>query len=59
LIDFEKALVTLADAQVQFVIVGGLAITIHGSAYVTFESRLMLRARSGESVSSRQRFTTL
>jgi predicted nucleotidyltransferase len=37
LIDFERALLVLADAQVRFVIVGGLAITIHGSAYVTFD----------------------
>jgi hypothetical protein len=37
LIDFERALVTLADARVRFVIVGGLAVTIHGSAYVTFD----------------------
>ncbi len=37
MIDFEKALMTLDNAQVRFVIVGGLAITIHGSAYVTFD----------------------
>jgi len=37
LIDFEKALVTLAEAQIRFVIVGGLAVTIHGSAYVTYD----------------------
>ncbi len=37
MIDFEKALVTLDNAQVRFVIVGGVAITIHGSAYVTFD----------------------
>jgi predicted nucleotidyltransferase len=37
LIDFEKALTVLADAQVRFVIVGGLAVTIHGSAYVTYD----------------------
>lgn len=37
MIDFESALIALADAQVRFVIVGGLAITIHGSAYVTFD----------------------
>jgi len=37
LIDFERALLVLADARVRFVIVGGLAITIHGSAYVTFD----------------------
>lgn len=37
MIDFEKALITLDNAQVRFVIVGGLATTIHGSAYVTFD----------------------
>lgn len=37
MIDFERALTVLADARVRFVIVGGLAITIHGSAYVTFD----------------------
>jgi hypothetical protein len=38
LIDFEKTLTLLSDAGVQFVIIGGLAITIHGSSYVTFET---------------------
>lgn len=37
MIDFERALIALADAQVRLVIVGGLAITIHGSAYITFD----------------------
>jgi len=37
LIDFEQALTALASARVRFVIVGGLAITIHGSSYVTFD----------------------
>jgi len=37
LIDFEQALTALAGARVRFVIVGGLAMTIHGSAYVTFD----------------------
>lgn len=37
MIDFEKALNVLADARVRFVIVGGLAVTIHGSAYVTYD----------------------
>jgi hypothetical protein len=37
LIDFERALTVLAGAQVRFVIVGGLAVTIHGSSYVTFD----------------------
>src|SRR5918912_210054 len=35
--DFEKALTVLAEAKVRFVIVGGLAVTIHGSAYVTYD----------------------
>lgn len=37
MIDYEKALIRLSDAQVKFVIIGGLAITIHGSSYVTFD----------------------
>lgn len=37
MIDFEQALTVLAHARVRLVIVGGLAVTIHGSAYVTFD----------------------
>ncbi|MDQ3802331.1 MAG: nucleotidyltransferase [Acidobacteriota bacterium] len=37
MIDFEKTLTLLSDAGVHFVIIGGLAITIHGSSYVTFD----------------------
>jgi hypothetical protein len=37
LIDFEQALTALAEARVRFVIVGGLAVTIRGSSYVTFD----------------------
>jgi len=37
LIDFEKTLTLLSDEGVRFVIIGGLAITIHGSSYVTFD----------------------
>ena len=37
MIDFEQALTVLARARVRLVIVGGLAVTIHGSAYVTFD----------------------
>lgn len=48
--DFEKALVTLADARVRFVIVGGLAVTIHGSAYVTFDLAFCY-ARDAENLS--------
>jgi hypothetical protein len=36
-IDFERALSVLAAAKVRFVIVGGLAVTIYGSSYVTFD----------------------
>lgn len=35
MIDLEKSLTCLNESGVQFVIVGGVAITIHGSAYVT------------------------
>jgi predicted nucleotidyltransferase len=37
LIDFEKMLPLLADAGVEFVIVGGLAAIVHGSARATFD----------------------
>ena len=37
MIDFEKTLTLFSDEGVQFVIIGGLAITIHGSSYVTFD----------------------
>lgn len=50
MIDFERALTVLAGAQVRFVIVGGLAITIHGSAYVTFDLDFCY-ARDRESLS--------
>ena len=37
MIDYEQALTALAAAGVRLVIVGGVAITIHGSSYVTFD----------------------
>lgn len=37
MIDFEQMLPLLADAGVEFVIVGGLAAIIHGSARATFD----------------------
>lgn len=37
MIDFEQSLTALANGRVRFVIVGGLAVTIHGSSYVTFD----------------------
>ena len=37
MIDFERTLTLLSDSGVRFVIIGGLAITIHGSSYVTYD----------------------
>lgn len=37
MIDYERALAVLAAARVRLVIVGGVAVTIHGSSYVTFD----------------------
>ena len=37
MIDFEQMLPLLADAGVEFVIVGGLAAIVHGSARATFD----------------------
>jgi hypothetical protein len=34
---FETAVQTLCDAGVEFVVIGGLAATLHGSATVTFD----------------------
>jgi hypothetical protein len=34
---FEKAVQALCDASVDFVVIGGLAATLHGSAQVTFD----------------------
>ena len=33
--DFEKALATLTGAGVQFIVIGGVAGTLHGSAFIT------------------------
>jgi hypothetical protein len=35
--NFEKALSTLARAEVRFVIVGGYAVAAHGASYITFD----------------------
>ena len=34
---FEKAVQALCDARVDFVVIGGLAATLHGSAQVTYD----------------------
>jgi hypothetical protein len=36
-VQFEKAVSALRDAEVEFVIIGGVAATFHGSATVTFD----------------------
>lgn len=35
MIELEKAITTLVDNEVEFVLIGGVAITLHSSAYVT------------------------
>ncbi|HEV2761794.1 MAG TPA: hypothetical protein VGV38_02275 [Pyrinomonadaceae bacterium] len=37
MIEFEQCLTVVAEARVRFVMVGGLAVTIHGSSYITFD----------------------
>lgn len=51
MIDFKQALTMLALARVRLVIVGGLAVTIHGSAYITFDLDFCY-ARDPENLSS-------
>jgi hypothetical protein len=36
-VNFEKAFHALCDAEVDFVVIGGVAATLHSSAYVTFD----------------------
>ncbi len=37
MIDIEKAIGAMASNDVDFVIIGGVALSIHASAYVTFD----------------------
>ena len=37
MVDLEKLLLRLGQNQVEFVIVGGVAATVHGSTYVTYD----------------------
>lgn len=50
MIDFEQSLTALANARVRFVIMDGLAVTIHGSSYVTFDLDFC-HARDAENLS--------
>ena len=35
--NFQRLITLLTDAEVEFVVIGGLAATVHGSAYVTYD----------------------
>lgn len=37
MIDIEKAIIAMASNEVDFVIIGGVALSIHATAYVTFD----------------------
>jgi hypothetical protein len=47
--DFEKALATLTGADVQFIVIGGVAGALHGSAFVTQDLDVVY-ARNTENV---------
>ena len=47
--DFQRLLVTLSDASVRFIVVGGMAAIIHGSARTTFDLDVVYD-RSGDNV---------
>jgi hypothetical protein len=44
---FEKAVQALCDARVDFVVIGGLAATLHGSALVTYDLDICYSRVSG------------
>ena len=37
MIDVKKAIVTLASNDVEFVVIGGVALSLHSSAYITYD----------------------
>ena len=45
--DFEKAFAVLSDSKIQFIVVGGVAATLHGSARVTFDLDLVYARNRG------------
>jgi predicted nucleotidyltransferase len=49
MVDLEKAITSLAAHDVEFVIVGGVAITLHASAYITRDLDLCY-ARGGSNI---------
>lgn len=50
MIKLRQAIQLLADSQVEFVIIGGIAITLHGSSYLTSDLDICY-ARKGENLS--------
>jgi hypothetical protein len=47
--DFREALTILHDGNVEFMVIGGLAATLHGSARITFDVDVLYR-RSDENI---------
>ena len=47
--DFEKALATLTGGGVQFIVIGGVAGTLHGSAFIT-QDLVVVYARNRENI---------
>lgn len=43
MVDLKKLILCLANNQVEFVIIGGVAATVHGSAYVTYDLDICYR----------------
>ena len=48
MIDFEATLKMLSERGVNFVVIGGYAATLHGSAYLTRDLEHLLRAHAGK-----------
>jgi predicted nucleotidyltransferase len=47
MIDIKKAITTLADNNVEFVLIGGVALSLHSAAYITYDIDIcFLRDRS-------------
>lgn len=47
--DFDKAIAVLTDAQVEFIVIGGVAATLHGSPRTTLDLDVVYR-RSRENL---------
>ena len=51
--DFSKLLRVLLDGAVEFILVGGVAGSLHGAARATYDVDVVLQALAGEHVSPR------